>query len=112
MMFLKKEYTGKEIFITENGCAKKKCGDLDRELHDEYRIDYMREHLREVSRAYQAGALVKGYFTWTIMDTNELYAGGYNYIFGLLQVNYATLERRPRDSYFYYKNVIANGTVD
>ncbi len=46
------------------------------------------------------------------MDTNELYAGGYNYIFGLLQVNYATLERRPRDSYFYYKNVIANGTVD
>lgn len=112
LMYLKNNYPGKKIFITENGCAKKKWGNYEEEREDTYRIDYMREHLREVSRAYQAGVPVQGYFTWTIMDTNELYAGGYNYIFGLMQINYETLERRPRDSFYYYQKVIGNGTVD
>ena len=46
------------------------------------------------------------------MDTNELYAGGYNYIFGLIQINYDTLERYPRDSYSYYRQVIAQRAVN
>lgn len=112
VMYLKDKFPGKDIFITENGVARKKCGDYDKELQDDYRIDYMREHLRELSRAYQAGAPVKGYFTWTIMDTNELYAGGYNYIFGLTQVRYDTLARVPRKSWYYYQNVIRYRTVD
>ena len=72
----------------------------------------MREHLRAVSRAYQTGVPVKGYFHWTIMDTNELYAGGFNYIFGMTQVNYETMERRPRKSWYYYQSVIARKTVE
>ena len=46
------------------------------------------------------------------MDTNELYAGGYEYIFGLIQVDFDTLERHPRKSFEYYKKVIAEGAVD
>ena len=65
-----------------------------------------------ISRAAKAGVPVKGYFTWTIMDTNELYAGGYDYIFGLLQVDYKTKERFPRDSYGWYRQVIARREVD
>lgn len=110
LMYLKNTYPGKDIFITENGFGKKKWGNLDEELEDDYRIDCIREHLREISRAWQAGAPVKGYLHWTIMDTNELYAGGFNYIFGMTQVNFETLERRPRKSWYYYQNVIKQGT--
>jgi hypothetical protein len=95
----------------ENGIGKKKWGNLDEELEDDYRIEYMREHLRSLSRAYKAGAPVRGYFHWSIMDTNELYAGGYNFIFGLTQINYETLERRPRKSWYYYQQVIKDGFV-
>lgn len=112
LLYLKNTYPGKDIFITENGFGKRKWGNLAEELEDDYRIDYMREHLRAVSRAYQAGVPVKGYFHWTIMDTNELYAGGFNYIFGMTQVNYETMERRPRKSWYYYQSVIARKTVE
>ena len=112
LMYLKETYPGKDVIITENGFGKKKWGNLKEELDDDYRIDIIREHLRAISRAYQAGAPVKGYFHWSIMDTNELYAGGYSYIFGLTQINYETLERTPRKSWYYYQKVIAQGTVE
>ena len=72
----------------------------------------MREHLRELSRAIQSGANIGGYFCWSIMDTNESYAGGYDFIFGLVQVDFETKERYRRDSWYYYQKVIANGMVD
>ena len=112
LMYLKETYPGKDIIITENGFGKKKWGNLDEELEDDYRIHIIREHLRSISRAYQAGAPIKGYYHWSIMDTNELYAGGYNYMFGLTQVNYETLERRPRKSWYYYQEIIKQGTLE
>lgn len=112
LMYLKNTYPGTDVFITENGYGKKKWGNLQEEREDDYRIRYMREHLRELSRACEAGAPVKGYFHWTIMDTNELYAGGYNYIFGLTQINYETLERIPRKSWYYYQQIIKQRMVE
>lgn len=112
LMQLHETYPGKRLFVTENGISKRKWGNLDEELHDEYRVEYMREHLRMISRAIAAGVPVDGYFCWTIMDTNELYAGGYDYIFGLVQINYETLERRRRDSWHYYHDVIERGWVE
>ena len=111
-MYFKKTYPNTQIFITENGISKRKWGNLEEERHDDYRVRYMREHLREVSRAIQAGANIGGYFCWSIMDTNELYAGGFNYIFGLVQVDFETKERYRRDSWYYYQKVIAAGMVD
>ena len=109
---LNKDYPNKDIYITENGIGVKKEGTLDEQLNDDYRISYMREHLRELSKAIDAGLPIKGYFPWSIIDTYEGYAGGYNFIFGLIQVNYETLERRPRKSYHYYKEVIKQGRVN
>ena len=111
-MYLKETFPGKEIFITENGISKKKWGNLEEERKDDYRVSYMREHLREVSRAITAGAPVAAYYCWSVMDTNELGSGGYSHIFGLVQVDYDTLERYPRDSWYYYQKVIANRVVD
>ncbi|MBO5069285.1 MAG: glycoside hydrolase family 1 protein [Roseburia sp.] len=112
LMYLKNKYPGVELMITENGVGKKKWGNLEEEREDDYRVTYLREHLREISRAYQAGAPVTAYCHWSFMDTNELYAGGYNYMFGLMQVNFETKERIPRKSFHYYKKVIENGMVD
>ena len=111
-MYFKEAYPGKKIFITENGISKKKWGNLEEERHDDYRVRYMREHLRELSRAIQAGANIGGYFCWSIMDTNEGYGGGYNYMFGLVQIDFETKERYFRDSWYYYQKVIAAGMVD
>ncbi len=108
---LHKTYPNKDIYITENGIGVKKEGTLDEQLVDDYRINYLREHLHSVSNAIKAGVPVKGYFHWSIIDTWEGYAGGYNFIFGFIQVNYQTRERRPRKSYHYYKEVIKQGSV-
>jgi beta-glucosidase len=105
-------YPGKEIIFTENGFGKRKWGNMEEENQDDYRISYLREHLRACSRAIKAGAPVKGYFHWSIMDTNELYAGGYKFMFGLTQINFETLERIPRKSWYYYQQVIREGRVD
>lgn len=112
VMYLMKTYPGKDIFISENGIGVEKSGDYEKDLDDSYRIAYMREHLRSLSRAVSAGAPVRGYFHWTFLDTNELYAGGYKYMFGLVQVRYDTLERVPRRSFEFYKRVIKEGRVD
>lgn len=110
--YLHETYPDKPIFITENGIGVKKWGNYEEELNDDYRIDYMREHLRALSRACAAGVPVKGYFHWTIMDTNELYAGGYQFMFGMTQIRYDTLERVPRKSWYYYQQVIKQERVN
>ena len=112
VMYVHSTYPGIPMMITENGISKKKWGNYEEERKDEYRIDYMREHLREASRAIAAGAPLKGYFCWSVMETNELRSGGYEQMFGLTQVNYETKERFPRDSWYYYQKVIANCEVD
>lgn len=106
LTYLHDTYPGKDIIITENGIGVEKWGNYEEELNDEYRIDYIREHLRELWRALRAGIPVKGYFHWSIMDTNELYAGGYKFMFGLNQVRYDTKERFPRKSWYFYQQVI------
>ena len=112
IMYARDRYPGIEFLITENGISKKKWGNYEEELEDDYRIDYLREHLRGVSRAVAAGAPVKGYYHWSIMDTNELYVRGYEHMFGLIQIRYDTLERVPRKSFYYYQKIIAAGAVN
>ena len=104
----------KEILITENGIGIKKWGNYEEEAKDEYRVDYLREHLRQVSRAIKAGIPVKAYMHWSILDTNELYSGGYTMMFGLTQVRYdkPDKQRVKRDSWYYYQNVIKKGSVE
>jgi len=112
VMYIHETYPGMPMFITENGTCKIKWGNLEEERKDEYRIDYMREYLRSAARAIRAGAPLKGYFPWAVMDTNELISGGYKFIFGLTQVDYETKARYRRDSWYYYQKVIAKGEVD
>ena len=60
LMYLSRTYPGLDLFVTENGIAAPKTGDFEADRHDGYRISYLREHLRALSRAIAGGAPVRG----------------------------------------------------
>jgi beta-glucosidase len=62
--------------------------------------------LRELGRARADGVDVRGYFQWSIMDNFE-WAEGYKERFGLVYVDYPTQKRIPKDSAYWYRDVIA-----
>jgi beta-glucosidase len=88
------------VVITENGCSTEDT------LHDEARISFLDSHLRAVHAAIIAGVDVAGYLTWSLMDNFE-WAEGFGQRFGLVRVDFDTLERTPRDSYAWYRDAIA-----
>ena len=98
------------IYITENGCAYDDPV-VDGRCHDPRRISYLDRHLRAVHAAIEAGVDVRGYFQWSLMDNFE-WSHGYHKRFGLVHIDFDTLVRTPRDSAFWYRDVIArNGLV-
>lgn len=84
------------IYVTENGVA---------DASDQLRPDFIREHLRAVERAQAAGADVRGYFHWSLLDNFE-WAEGFTPRFGLVAVDFATQARRPRPSAYVLRAII------
>lgn len=102
---IRKDYTDLPIYITENGSAWEDTVTPDGKIHDEKRVDYLVRHLEVVSRMVEKGLNVKGYFAWSLLDNFE-WAFGYSRRFGLVYVDFDTLERIPKDSYWKYKEII------
>lgn len=96
----------KPVFITENGMASNDMVSLDGKVHDPNRIDYTARYLQALRQAADEGAQVRGYFHWSLMDNFE-WAEGYRPRFGLIYVDYATKKRIPKDSFYWYRDVIA-----
>lgn len=99
------ERYNKPIYITENGCAAMDWVHADGQVHDAPRIDFLARHLAQLSNAHEDGVDVRGYFQWSMLDNFE-WAEGYRMRFGLIYVDYETLERTPKDSYRWYQEVI------
>jgi beta-glucosidase len=100
------------IEITENGAACNIAPDADGQIHDAPRIDYLQGHLRELARAIRAGAPVRAYHCWSLMDNFE-WAEGYSQRFGLVYVDFAHAQRRTiKDSGRWYAGVAAHNRVD
>jgi beta-glucosidase len=78
----------KPIYITENGIAN---------ARDDMRKDFIRQHLQWTAKAIAEGVDVRGYFYWSLIDNYE-WADGYGPLFGLVEINRSTLERRVRPS--------------
>lgn len=93
------------ILITENGMANLDFPMADGGVHDPQRIEYIRCYLKELKRAADEGIPVIGYQYWSIMDNFE-WAEGYDPRFGLIYVDYKTQKRIPKDSAFFYAEVI------
>jgi len=99
---------GLPMLVTENGAAYEDTVGPDGSVHDPERIGYLRRHLTAVSDAIAAGADVRGYFLWSLMDNFE-WAYGYDKRFGIVHVDYRTLARTPKASARWYAEVIRRG---
>lgn len=93
------------IYVTENGIASLDWVHSDGKVHDPGRIDFLARYLRALHRAHADGVDVRGYFQWSIMDNFE-WELGYTKRFGLTYVDYASQERIPKDSYYWYQQVV------
>lgn len=100
----------KNIYITENGCASEDKLNTSKEVDDTDRLMYVRQHLIAAHRAVAEGWPLRGYFLWSLLDNFE-WACGYTKRFGITYVNYDTLERIPKLSSKFYREVIARNAV-
>lgn len=110
---LQDDYTGEKgikLYVTENGAAYADRPNESGFVDDQDRIAYVRDHLKATKAAMDAGADVKGYFLWSLMDNFE-WALGYGKRFGIVRVNYDTGERTPKASARWYAEVAQTGIV-
>jgi beta-glucosidase len=102
-----REYEPAAIYVTENGAAFPDVRVHDGRVHDVERTAYLESYIGAVARAIADGAPVKGYFVWSLLDNFE-WAFGYSKRFGIVYVDYPTLERVPKDSFYWYRDLIAS----
>jgi beta-glucosidase len=109
-MRFKNEWGDPPVYVTENGLATD-----DRlvagEVNDQERIDFLASYLAEVRRAIDDGVKVKGYFQWSLLDNFE-WAEGYTSRWGIVHVDFASLERTPKASAYWYRDLIKTGGYD
>jgi beta-glucosidase len=105
------EYQPGKIYITENGASYSDGPDVDGRIHDHRRIAYYKGQLASVQRAIQCGVPVAGYFAWSLMDNFE-WGRGYTQRFGLIWVDYKTLERKLKDSAYWYREVVEHNWLE
>jgi beta-glucosidase len=106
-----REYKPSKIYITENGAAYADGPDEKGRIADVCRVEYLRDHFAAVHHALADNVPVRGHFVWSLLDNFE-WALGYEKRFGLYWVDFVTQERRPKQSAFYYRNVIAANAID
>jgi beta-glucosidase len=106
LLRLRDDYAPPAIYITENGAAFGDVRGHDGRVYDPERQAYIAEHIREIGRAAADGVPVAGYFVWSLMDNFE-WAHGYCKRFGLVYVDFPTLERVPKASFYWYRDFIA-----
>ncbi|MBN9239163.1 MAG: beta-glucosidase [Micrococcales bacterium 70-64] len=107
------EYTdpaGVKLYVTENGAAYDDVVGEDGLVHDADRTEFLELHLSAILDAIELGVPVHGYFYWSLMDNYE-WAWGYDKRFGIVRVDYDTLERSPKDSARAYARIISGRTL-
>jgi beta-glucosidase len=96
--------------ITENGAAFHDEVSPDGRVHDERRVAYLHDHIDAVGQAREAGADVRGYFVWSLMDNFE-WGYGYDRRFGIVRIDYDTLARTWKDSAYWYRELVRTRTL-
>ena len=96
------------IFITENGVSDGKT--LADPLEDDERIAYVGAFLEWIAKAIDEGADVRGYYLWSLLDNYE-WAAAYTQKFGIVHVDLETMQRTPKKSALWYRDVIRSRGV-
>lgn len=111
LMNVKENYGNIECFISENGMGvegEERFRDENGMIQDEYRIEFIREHLKWVHKAISEGSNVNGYHLWTFMD-NWSWSNAYKNRYGFVSVNLdKDAERTVKKSGYWFKKVANN----
>ena len=108
----------KPMFIVENGLGAVDTVEPDGSIHDSYRIDYLRAHIEEMEKAINEDGLpLMGYTTWGPIDLVSASTGEMKKRYGFIYVDKdndgnGTLARSRKDSFYWYKKVIASDGED
>lgn len=90
--------TALPVLVMENGAAYADRAVVDGRVQDDDRVAYLRDHLAATERARAAGADVRAYVVWTLLDNFE-WAEGYTKTFGLVHIDPSDQTRTPKASY-------------
>jgi beta-glucosidase len=110
VMRLTRDYGRPPLEITENGCSFGDGPGDDGAIRDLRRIEYHQAHLRELARAIQDGADIRGYYAWSLLDNFE-WAHGFSQRFGFVHVDFKTQKRTVKKSGKWYARVAAENRV-
>ncbi len=105
------------IIITENGLGAQDVLTEDGKIHDDYRIQYLREHITQCLAAIEAGVDLIGYSLWSAIDLISVHEGirkryGFIYV-DRDEKNEKSFARYKKDSFAWYQNLIAqNGKME
>ena len=114
---LASRYPDTPIMVVENGFGAFDKVEADGSIHDDYRISYFREHIRAMREAVNDGVPLIGYTTWGPIDLVSAGTGQYAKRYGFIYVNRhddgtGDFSRSRKDSFFWYKKVIASNGED
>ena len=101
------------MMVVENGLGANDVLE-DGSVHDGYRVDYLREHIRAIARAIDDGADVRAYLMWGCIDIVSNSTGEMRKRYGFVYVDKddegnGTLARLRKDSFYWYQRLIATG---
>ena len=104
----------KPLFVVENGLGAKDVPDAKGEIQDDYRIEYLREHIKAMKAAVEEdGVPLLGYTTWGCIDIISASTGEMSKRYGFIYVDRddegkGTLKRSRKKSFFWYRDLIAS----
>jgi 6-phospho-beta-glucosidase len=101
------------LFVVENGLGAYDHVEEDGSINDDYRINYLREHIKAMGEAIEDGVELMGYTAWGCIDLVSMSTGEMSKRYGFIYVDKnddgsGTLERKKKKSFYWYKNVIAS----
>ncbi len=109
--YLPGSFPGLRLYITENGICVPDGIDFDGRVRDERRIRYLHKHLAQLHRAINEGVPLDGYFIWSLTDNFE-WSFGYRMCFGMVHIDFDTLERTVKDSAIWYARIIKENAIE
>ncbi|MHA3573961.1 6-phospho-beta-glucosidase [Yersinia enterocolitica] len=107
----------KPLFLVENGLGAKDEINPQGEIEDDYRISYLREHIKAMAEAIDDGIPVIGYTSWGCIDLVSASTGEMSKRYGFVYIDRddlgkGSLARKKKKSFYWYKKVIASNGAD